>query len=60
MYQVLTVIRASVHLAKQPREGGDINILFWCRSGRHRSVVMVQLLRAVMEDLQYQVTDSSS
>lgn len=59
MYQVLTVIRACLQIVKRHPDG-DINIMFWCRSGRHRSVVLLQFVRAVLESLQYTVTASSS
>ena len=62
MYQVLEVVRSCVRLAKKTQDDGleEASIMFWCRSGRHRSVVMVLLARAVLESLNYEVTDSSS
>ena len=59
MYQVLTVIHACLELV-QRHPDGDINIMCWYRSGRHRSVVLLQFVRAVLENLQYAVTASSS
>ncbi len=33
------------------------SVLFWCRAGRHRSVVMVLLARAVFEHIGLEVTE---
>ena len=61
MYQVLTTLQAIVRLAREAGASGlsEVSFMFWCRRGRHRSVVMVLLARAVMQSMGYQVTDSS-
>ena len=56
-YQVVHLMKEMLrNMSRRWQPGQSFTILFWCRSGRHRSVASVVICRAILRALDIEVT----